>query len=669
MSRRPRVFLCDGDRAGWAVDEDRRLTAQSLEGVADLVGDPIEAEIIHACWWAPLMELPVEVTRGRHVVCHLTGEPARCLGEAAFAGAMRRVTHWVAQSRHALDQMRSLTPAVSHVPYSVDAEAFANPAGEPGEKVSAALKGVPAGAYVIANFHRDAAGAGLKEGLPAPKLVKGPDLFVDILGELRRRGANVVALLAGPRRHWMRRELGAREIPHVFAGEVIERDDYPANTLPRDQVALLYKAANLVVSCGRSEGGPRSVLEAAAAGIAQIATPVGLAPDVLSPDCVFRDAVAAVELVLEDIRSGILRRQVDRQRATVLADHTPAAVRERFRSLYDALLAGKAPATRRATGVPRKPGSPRRVCFWNKFTPPPWGGGNQFMLALKAEAERQGYETCINGEGLARGVEVAGHVVNSVQFDIERFRGLVEPGSVRVVHRIDGPISVLRATPESLDQDRACFDFNARYACATVIQSWHTVRALSELGFAPVRPMLVHNASDPTIFRPAPQRRAPGERLKVVATCWSPSPGKGAAIYEWMGWNLPRERFELTFVGNCPTKLPNWNVVPPLPSDRLADLLRSQDVFATASRNDPCSNALIEAMSCGLPVLYLESGGHPELASFGGLGFRLPGEIPGLLARLREHHATYRALLTPAKMADVCRRYMDLIFGDAAYRE
>ena len=669
MSRLPRVYLCDGDRAGWAVDEDRRLTAMALEGVADLVTDPVEAEIIHACWWAPLMELPVEVTRGRHVVCHMTGEPARCMGEGAFASAIRRVTHWVVQSRHALDQMRCLSSAVSLIPYTVDVEGFAAPGGQPGELVAGAIKSLPAGAYVIANFHRDAAGAGLKEGVPAPKLVKGPDIFVEIIAELRRRGANVIPLLAGPRRHWLRQALQRRDIPFVFAGEILDRDDYPANTLPRAQIAHLYKAANLVISCGRSEGGPRSVLEAASAGIAQLATPVGLALDVLSPECVFRDAVAAVELILEDIRAGSLRRHVERHLATVRADHTPAAVRERFRAVYDAILGAPPALPRRMRPVARVASLPRRVCFWNKFTPPPWGGGNQFMLALKAQAERMGFETCINGEGLDRGVQVAGHVVNSVQFDMERFRAMVEPGSVRVVHRIDGPISVLRGTSESLDQDRACFEFNATYACATVIQSWHTVRELAQLGFAPVRPVLFHNASDPTIFRAMGEHRPPGEKLKVVASCWSPSPGKGAAFYEWMGWNLPREHFELTFVGNCPTKLPNWSVLPPLASDRLADLLRAHDLFVTASRNDPCSNALIEAMSCGLPVLYLESGGHPELTSFGGLPFRLPSDIPGALRRLREHHAIYRALLTPASMAEVCRQYMDLIFADAAYRE
>lgn len=152
--------------------------------------------------------------------------------------------------------------------------------------------------------------------------------------------------------------------------------------------------------------------------------------------------------------------------------------------------------------------------------------------------------------------------------------------------------------------------------------------------------------------------------MKVVATCWSPSPGKGAAVYEWMAWNLPEDEFELTYVGNCPLKLPRWRVIPPLSSEKLAALLHTQDVYVTASRNDPCSNALIEALSCGLPALYLDSGGHPELTGFGGLGFMRPHEIPALLRRLRDHHGLYAALRWTAAMSEVASQYLRLACGD-----
>ena len=74
-----------------------------------------------------------------------------------------------------------------------------------------------------------------------------------------------------------------------------------------------------------------------------------------------------------------------------------------------------------------------------------------------------------------------------------------------------------------------------------------------------------------------------------------------------------------------------------------------------------------EALACGLPTLYYDSGGHPELVGYGGLPFARPDEIPDLLERLREHHETYRRVIAPTSIVDVCRCYMELIFGDAPY--
>ncbi|MFN0133698.1 MAG: glycosyltransferase [Phycisphaerales bacterium] len=696
-----RVFLCAGDESGWAIDEDRRLTAAALDGVARLVERPDEAEVIHSCWWEPLMRLPREAVAGKPVVCQMAGDPARVMAEPAFIGAMSRVTQWVAQSRHGWERMRVLSAGAALVPYAVDPTPFLGENGPDDPRVararaelSRARSARERGAYVVASFHRDTAGPQVSPAMDIPKLVKGPDVLVEVLAGLRERGVPVVALLAGPRRQWVRARLAERGVPVVYAGDERAGDDYPGNTLPREQLARLYALADVCVSTSRSEGGPRGILEAAAAGVAQLATRTGLAAEVLHPDAVVDDAAKAIERLCADLAGGVLRRLAPAARALVRSAYTVEANRARWAEVYRGLDAGHGsgavgrPAIRlggtsvatvnptaegaaRGMAVPARPARAGRVAFWNKFTTGPWGGGNQFMTALMAEAGRAGVRTSANGEpgdapGDAGGF--AGHVVNSVQFDLERFEAMVKPGEARVVHRIDGPISVLRGTPDSMEQDRRCFEFNRKHATATVIQSWHTVRALAELGFEPVRPVLVLNAADPAIFHPPPVPREPGARLRIVASAWSPSPGKGAAIYEWMDRNLDPSQYEFTFVGNTPATLRHARAVKPLPSAELAALLREQDVYITASRNDPCSNALIEALACGLPALYYDSGGHPELTGFGGLPFRRPEEIPPLLERLREHHAMYRRLIAVPTLASVTRRYMDLIFGDEAYR-
>ena len=50
-------------------------------------------------------------------------------------------------------------------------------------------------------------------------------------------------------------------------------------------------------------------------------------------------------------------------------------------------------------------------------------------------------------------------------------------------------------------------------------------------------------------------------------------------------------------------------------------IYRAADVYVMLKHNDPCPNTVLEALACGLPVLYSASGGVPELASgLSGLG-------------------------------------------------
>lgn len=652
---RPRVYLCMGDETGWAIDEDRRMTALALDGVATLVDSPAEADVIHANWWMRLVELPAAQCAGKPVVCHMVGEVARVMAEPMFARALARVTHWCAPSRAATDDLAHVADHVWRVPYAIDPRWF-EPAEEDAE-VRAARARLPDDAFVVASVHRDTAGAGITTN-PVPKLDKGPDAWVEVLAALRERGVPAAALLAGPRRHWLREALTARGVPWAFVGEQVERDDYPKNTVAPERVRAMLAAAGAVLCTSRSEGGPRTILESAAAGVLTLSTNVGHAADLLTHHCVVRDPLEMVDRVAEHHAHGTLAGTIDAHRTLAAQANSVSACREALREVYANLDL----RPRRRSGATVRKATGRRIGLWNKFQPPPWGGGNQFMLALEAEFGRQGIATVRNGPADA-------HIVNSVQFPIDEFERVVDPATQRVVHRIDGPISVLRGTPESLEQDKLAMRFNTECASATVIQSRHTLRFLAELGWRPVRPTMIRNAADPEVFFASePRERDPSAPVRVIATCWSPSPGKGAAVYAWLAEHLDPARYELTFVGNLPPGVERVRVIEPVGSAELGELLRQSDVYITASRNDPCSNALVEALSCGLPALYYDGGGHPELAGFGGLPFTRPEQVPILLDRLMARYDAYRRMMRVESMADVARRYAALALDDGVYK-
>jgi glycosyltransferase involved in cell wall biosynthesis len=297
------------------------------------------------------------------------------------------------------------------------------------------------------------------------------------------------------------------------------------------------------------------------------------------------------------------------------------------------------------------------LAVFHDFRPPPYGGGNQFLLALVRELEGRGFGVEVNR--LSGGTPAC--LYNSFNFDFARLRRFVRDG-VRMVHRVDGPIGVYRGFDDGTDRQIA--SVNHELADATILQSRYSLDKHRELGIELRDPVVIHNAVDPAIFHPPPARDTLlGRRLRVIATSWSDNPRKGGEVLEWLDRNLDLDSYELTFAGNTQARLERIRVVGPLASDPLAELMRAHDVYLAPSHDDPCSNALVEALACGLPAAFRRSGGHPELVGEAGIGFDDAEELPDVFARLTgELEARGAAIRVPA-LVDVADRYLEVLRG------
>ncbi len=321
--------------------------------------------------------------------------------------------------------------------------------------------------------------------------------------------------------------------------------------------------------------------------------------------------------------------------------------------------AGRAAGRAAATEVPRIRYRRARadLAFFHEFAPPPYGGGNQFLLALKGEFERRGLEVEVNRVSGA----TPACLVNSFNFDFRRLRRFDRP-SCRIVHRVDGPIGVYRGFDDGTDARIAAI--NAELADATIVQSHFSLEAHRSIGIELRSPVVVHNTVDPEMFHP-PQAREPlsGRKVRLIATSWSDNPNKGGETLEWLDQNLDWSRFELSLLGRFPGTFDRARVLAPVPSDAVANELRRNDLYVAASRNDPCSNALLEALACGLPAAYLDSGGHPELVGDAGLPFTEEEELPDVLVRLVEEIEARRAAIRVPSLTDVATRYLEVLRG------
>ena len=112
---------------------------------------------------------------------------------------------------------------------------------------------------------------------------------------------------------------------------------------------------------------------------------------------------------------------------------------------------------------------------------------------------------------------------------------------------------------------------------------------------------------------------------------------KGFEYIRYLDKNLNFKKFKITFVGNSPLKFKNIKIISPVKSTILSKILNQNEYFFTASKNDPCSNSLLEALSCGLIPIYLDSGGHREIVNSQGIIFKSKKELIKKLSKIENY--------------------------------
>ena len=295
------------------------------------------------------------------------------------------------------------------------------------------------------------------------------------------------------------------------------------------------------------------------------------------------------------------------------------------------------------------------ISIFHDFYRPPYGGGNQFLLALRGEFERRGLR--VENNRISSTTRAC--LFNSFNFDFDRLRRLRREGC-RMIHRVDGPIGNYRGQDDGTDQ--RIHAINHELADVTVFQSRYSLETQQALGLEFTMPAVIMNAVDPRIFYPENRRwKSSGRKIRLISTSWSNNPNKGGAVYRWLDQHLDWDRFEYTFVGHSESSFRHIRIMAPVASRELATLLRQHDIYIAASRHDPCSNALLEALACGLPAIYAQSGGHPEIVGKAGFGFSAPESIPFLLDRLISEYEGRRQEIALPTLESATNQYLSVM--------
>ena len=127
--------------------------------------------------------------------------------------------------------------------------------------------GIKKKTIVIGSFQKDGIGWGNGE---LPKLIKGPDIFVQVIKQLKEQGFDVLIFLTGPARGYIKKELSKNEINYIHKFFKNQND-----------LLKCYHALDLYLITSREEGGPMGLMEAMASGVPVVSTPVGMSVDLI----------------------------------------------------------------------------------------------------------------------------------------------------------------------------------------------------------------------------------------------------------------------------------------------------------------------------------------------------------------------------------------------------
>ncbi|MDO8877154.1 MAG: glycosyltransferase, partial [Pseudolabrys sp.] len=292
---------------------------------------------------------------------------------------------------------------------------------------------------------------------------------------------------------------------------------------------------------------------------------------------------------------------------------------------------------------------PIKVHILYPFRAGPWGGSNQLLRTLRVEMEAAGVWANAPNEADV----ILFDSFNAAADVIAWKRRLPD---MPFVHRIDGPISLYRGNDRHIDH--LIYAFSDLVADGVIFQSCYSEAANLALGMArPKQSAVILNAPGKDFAR-GQRAEAADNRIRLVASSWSANWNKGFDIYRHLDDNLDFSRYRMTFIGNSPISFRNIQQLPPQDSLGLAALLRSHDIYVMASRNECCSNALAEALACGLPSVTLESGGNAEVMGEGGTLFQSTDDVLSSVDRVAMKLEQYRLSLPARTMADLTRDYL-----------
>ena len=268
-----------------------------------------------------------------------------------------------------------------------------------------------------------------------------------------------------------------------------------------------------------------------------------------------------------------------------------------------------------------------KISIGSKIKDGPWGGGNLFLSNLTNALKKDGH-TVINHLNdtdidviLLFDPRKDSELATFNHIDIANYLFYINRNT-KVIHRINECDE--RKNTKGVNK----YFINAnKVADKTIFVSEWLQNIYLQQGFHSDDYEVILSGSNREVFNTLNKKNyQPGGELNIVTHHWGNNWNKGFEIYSQLDQLLNEKEFNnvnFTYIGNLPKKFIFKNAVhiPPISGKDLADELKKHHIYLTASINEPSGNHHIEGALCGLPLLYINSGGIPEYCKGFGIEF------------------------------------------------
>jgi len=268
------------------------------------------------------------------------------------------------------------------------------------------------------------------------------------------------------------------------------------------------------------------------------------------------------------------------------------------------------------------------------------GGANAFLSSLSFELATRGFNFTTNIEDKPN-IAFLNALTNNLRlFDVRK----ISAHGIPILHRktgfcVSGSDEMRCPTNNGPIGDLLQIGFDSHIKIS-VFQSTYSKNLFQGNGSCSPA-TVIRNGVNTSIFKSTIAREGAMKKpvKTFVITSWSTDKSKGFAEYKKIDKIIKNiTGVKGIYVGNLPQGFVFENIksMPPMDHQALSDLYNRVDFMLALSKHETCSNALIEGLACGLPVIYSASGANEEIARSCGIAYS--GNFHSDLAILRKRY-------------------------------